>query len=1195
MYKNFITRGRYSLSIHQPAIRLIMRIGLFYLISTVACVQLLVARNSEAQSLAEIKVSIQLKNEGIRDMFRKIEKQTQLRFAFIENQIDSKARFTLDKGAYRVSEVLDRTLSPLDMTYMSTGNVVYIIKKKPQDPKTINLTQPAGIEDVPVQYTEIKIPTIKGKVTDEKGEGLPGVSILLKGTQQGTTTDIDGNFSIDVPDKDAVLVFSFVGYISQEVAVGSQTMVNVTLNVDQKILEEVVVVGFGTQKKQSVVGSIVQMDEEVIKRNGNVTDLREALAGQLPGINALTTSGEPGGITTGESATNIFIRGQSTWNGGQPLVLVDNVERSMNNIDPNEVATISVLKDASATAVFGVKGANGVILITTKRGQQGKTKLNFNYTTTAKMVSKVPDKLDSYDALMRKNEIIEREGVLNQPSWNDYMPYDIVTRYRMPQSAEYAAIYPNVDWAKAVFKDVGFSHRATLSAQGGSKAVQYFGSLAYLHEGDMFRDYDNGKGYKPNYNFDRFNFRSNIDVAITKTTKLKLNLAGYYSQKNTNFNNEGSSGRADQWMWAAAYFLPSSIYLPQYEDGLWGAYAEGGNETVNPLAVIYNIGIRQTRATQLNSDFTLEQDLSFITKGLRASGSLFYDNTIRSEGGVYDNANSVRPAEASTNVAYKQVYPLRYKGPEQDPSEYTVYLPISTDEYDWIMRPWTIRNEEIKAANWDSNIPVERRMMYQFQLNYARQFGDHNVTAMGLAKREEYAKGSMFKNYREDWVFRATYDYKTRYLFEVNGAYNGSEQFGPGYRFDFFPSVGLGWVISNESFFKAGIWDHFKLRYSVGKVGDDNISGARWLYASQLAYGGEARLNDRSDGLSPYKYYRESVVGNPGIHWETALKANYGIELGFWQNALNINVDIYNEDRTDILMTGSQRNVPPFFGATPPSANLGRVKSKGFEVEASFNKLLGAFWKIWGNASYSRNTNRIIFRDDAPLLYGYQKQAGYPIGQTRSQISTGFYNNWDEIYASVPTENNDLQKLPGYYNLADFNGDGVIKADDSAPYGYSGIPQNTGTFSLGAGYKGFSLSVQFYGVTNANRVIQFDNYRSSTDIVFGHARDYWSKDNPNATSFLPRWKTPGENIGNYFIYDASFLRLRNAEIAYNFDKSEFLKKKNISNMRIFLNGTNLLFWSKLPDDRESTYDGGSATNGAYPTMRRINLGIDFSF
>jgi len=1059
---------------------------------------------------------------------------------------------------------------------------------------------PPGYYDFPgkrqVSVKADTLVTVKGIVKDTRDEPLIGVSILVEGTTLGTTTDVEGKFTLERVPHNGVLKFSYIGYLPETVPVNNRTSLEVVLREDQKILEEVVVVGFGSQKKESVVGSIVQMSEETIKRTGNVVDLTEALAGQMPGIVSLTTSGEPGGITTGESATSIFIRGQSTWNGGQPLILVDNVERSMNNIDPNEVASISVLKDASATAVFGVKGANGVILITTKRGQQGKTKLSFNYTTTAKMVSKTPEKLDSYAAMMIKNEAIEREGVLNEPSWNAYVPYDIVTRYRMPQSAEYAQIYPNVDWTKAVFKDVGFSHRATLSARGGSKAVQYFGSLAYLHEGDMFRDYDNGKGYKPNYNFDRFNFRSNIDVRITNTTKLKLNLAGFYSQKNTNFNNEGSTSRADQWMWSAAYFLAPNLFLPQYEDGLWGAYQEGGNNTVNPLVVIYNIGIRETRTTQLNSDFTVEQDLGFLTKGLKAQASLFYDNNIRSEGGIYDNANSVRPAEASTNVAFKQIYPMLYKGPDQDPSEYTLYLPISDDEYDWILRPWTIRQEAISAANWSGYIPVDRRLMYQFQLNYERKFKDHNVTAMGLVKREEFARGSMFKNFREDWVFRATYDYKTRYLFEVNGAYNGSEQFGPGYRFDFFPSLGLGWVVSNENFFKAGPMDHLKLRYSIGKVGDDNISGARWLYASQLAFGGTARLSEQTNGSSPYTFYRESVVGNPSIHWETALKTNYGLELGFWSNQLNFNFDYYTEDRTDILMGGGSRSVPPFFGATPPSANLGRVKSKGFEIEMNFNKQLNPSLRLWGNAAFSRNTNKIINRDDPALQPDYLKQAGYPIGQTRTLVGAGFYNNWDEVYASVPTETNDLQKLPGYYNIIDFNGDGVIKpAEDVVPWGYSGIPQNTGTITLGANLKGLGFSIQFYGVTNANRVISFNNFQNDTDIVFGHAKDYWSKDNPNASSFLPRWKTQAENVGHYFVYDASYLRLRNAEIFYSFDNTEFLKKRNISNMRIFLNGTNLFFWSKLPDDRESTYSGGSATQGAYPTMRRINLGIDFSF
>lgn len=1037
--------------------------------------------------------------------------------------------------------------------------------------------------------------SVTGTVTDTGGSPIPGASVVLKGTTTGTVTDPAGNFSLTrVPDNGA-LVISFVGMKKQEIPIAKKTVFKIKLEEETIGLGEVVAVGYGVQKKESVVGSIVQTTEEELKRTGNVTDLKQALTGQLPGLVTLTSSGEPGGITTGESATNMYIRGQNTWNGGQPLVLVDGVERDMNNVDVNEVASISILKDASATAVFGVKGANGVILITTKRGVTGKTTLNFNYTLTGNMLSKQPDKLDSYAAMMAKNEIIEREGVLNEPSWNSYVPYEIVQRYRKPQSAEYAVIYPNVDWEDAMYKDIGFSHRATLSARGGNQTIQYFGMLAYLHEGDLFEDYDNGKGYEPNYNFDRFNFRSNIDFNLTKTTRFRLDLSGYYSQKNTNFNNEGSSGRADQWMWSATYFLAPNLFLPMYDDGYWGAYQEGGNNTVNPLAVVYNLGIRQTRTTQLNSDFTLEQDLKFITKGLSAKASLFYDNTIRSEGGIYDITNHVRPNEAATNVMYKQIYPLLYEGPDQDPSEYTVYLPVSTEEYDWILRPWTIQAEEIDAANWDNNIPVTRRLMYEFQLNYARKFGVHNVSGMGVFKREEYAKGNMFKNYREDWVFRATYDYDSRYLLEMNGAYNGSEKFGPGYRFDFFPSVALGWYISNEKFFRVSWIDRLKLRYSKGRVGDDNVSG-RWLYNSQMSYGGTARLNNASNGASPYTFYRETTVGNPNIQWETAVKENFGLETGLLKNLFSLTLDYFTEDRTDILMTGSTRSVPAFFGATAPSANLGRVKSKGFEIELDFSKKLSPSLDLWSKLAITHNENKVLFKDDPQLQYDYLKAQGYPIGQIRSLIATEFYDNWDEVYASIPTETNDLQKLPGYYDLIDFNADGLIKSsEDSAPIGYSEVPQNTASLTLGANYKGFSFMVQFYGVNNANRVVSFNNYQNDVDLVFGHVADYWSVDNTDASSFLPRWKTQAENIGDYYVYDASFIRLKTAEIAYSFSKQNWVKKLGFDNLRIFLNGNNLFFWSDLPDDRETTYSGGSATQGSYPTIKRVNLGIDLTF
>ena len=1031
-------------------------------------------------------------------------------------------------------------------------------------------------------------------VLDENGEPIPGAGIMVVSTRLGGVTDLDGKATVPAKAGDQIEVM-FMGYVTQTLTVGSSRTVTVTLRPSTETIEETVVVGYGTQKKESVVASIAQVGNESLRKIGNSTDLTEALVGQAPGLVSLTSSGEPGGITTGESATSLFIRGKNTWNGGGPLILVDGVERNMNNVDVNEVERISVLKDASATAVFGVKGANGVILITTKRGEEGKTRLNFNYTVTGKMIAKQPAKMDSYDAMMTKNDVIEREGVLNEVSWDAYVPYRIVERFKKPQSAEYAQIYPNVDWTKELYEDFSVNtHKVSANIQGGSKKIKYFGSLAYMHEGDMFRDYDNGKPYSPNYDFDRFNFRSNVDFDLTKTTRLKFDLAGFFSRKNTNWNNEGSTSRADQWMYSAAYFLAPNMFLPMYEDGRWGAYSDGANSSTNPLAAVYNLGLRQTRSTQINASFALEQDLSFITKGLKASLRATYDNTIRTEGGVYDINNSIRASEARTNVAYKYINYKNYF-PGADPSAYIIDMPVPEDEYDWAYQVVSRRYETIVDANWAGYIPVFRRLTYQAQLNYARTFGKHDVTAMGVFKREEFARGSMFPNYREDWVGRLTYDYGGRYLLEVNGAYNGSEKFGPGYRFEFFPSVALGWYVSNEPWFKADWMNKLKFRYSLGKVGDDT-GGGRWAYVTSYAYGGRSRLAKATNAYSPYYMYRESTLGNPDLRWETAVKQNFGLELSAWRDLITFSFDYFTEKRSDIILSGSSRSIPAFFGATAPAANLGRVNAKGFEIEFGVNKQIGKDLLLWGKITANHNENTVMFRDDPQLQFFYLKNEGYQIGQQRTQLSAGMYKSWDDIYASVPQESNDGQKLPGYFNIVDFNADGIIKSsEDTPPVGYSEIPQNTGSLALGVDWKGLSFMVQFYAVNNANRSIGWNNYTSDYDIVYENVKDYWSKENPNGTAFLPRWKTNGEFIGNFYYYDASFVRLQLIELGYTFKRVGLLKKINCDNLRLFLNGNDLFFWSDLPDARTTTYSGGSATQGAYPTLKRINFGIDLSF
>lgn len=1161
----------------------LMKLSLIQVFITAMFCGVSFARETTAQELLNRTVTLQMENRKVTEILSGIEKLADVKFTYRTNLLVENQRISVNYKDSKLSDVLEQLFVPLNIKYKIIGRQIVLTPQPVKEPDA----DQAVIDPLQVPTTDRRI---QGTVFDESGEGLPGVSVLVKGTQTGTITDINGAFSIVVPNQESVLVFSFVGYITQEITVGNQSNITLDLEVDQKILEEVVVVGFGTQKKQSVVGAIVQTTNEDLRRTGNVTDLKQALTGQLPGLTTITSSGEPGGTLTGGNATEIFIRGRNTWNGGQPLILVDGVERDMTNVDVSEVESISVLKDASATAVFGVRGANGVILITTKRGTESKPQLSFNYSATALSVSRLPEKLDSYEAIMIRNEMIEREGLLSPVSWGDYVPYEVALRYKKPQSDIDAILYPNVDWEKAMFRDISWSQRANLNISGGTNFVKYFGSLAYLNEGDMFRKYDNHKGYDPSYGFNRFNFRSNLDFKLTKTTNMRVNIAGLFSQKNTNYAFNNASSGNNVLAWAAAYRFPPDVIIPQYPDGAWGqSYALPPEALQNPVALIYNTGVWQQRNVELRADFALNQKLDFITEGLSYTGTLYYDNGLQTTGGISD-ANHARP---EGNLLGKIVYPSRYVGGDQDPSEYTEMTPVTAaNAFDWVVNPWGINAETTSTG------ATMRRLTHQHQINYARDFGPHNVGAMALFKREQYARGSMFPSFREEWVFRTTYDYDTRYLFEFNGAYNGSEKFGPGYRFDFFPSLALGWYTSNEKFFDLEWMNRLKFRASAGMVGDDT-GGSRWAYQSQYQYGGQginsALLNANPNERSPYNFYKEQIVGNPDIHWEKAKKFNYGAEIGLFKDLVSINLDYFTEDRTDIIISGTSRAIPPYFGTTPPAANLGRVKSKGYEIEVRLNKGFSNGLHLWGLFSMSHTENRIINRDDPVLQAAYLKQAGYQIGQVRTQVRSGFYNNWDEVFASTPQQTNDDSKLPGYYNILDFNADGVITPnDDTVPYAYSEVPQNNYNASIGGEYKGISLTLQFYGVTNVSRNVPLNNFYLYQNTLFAHVRDYWSKDNPNATSFIPRWKSQGQFIGDYFIYDGSFARLKTAEIAYSFQKP-VLSRLGLSNLRVFVNGNNLLFWSKLPDDREAAMSGGGADAGAYPTPRRFNIGIDLTF
>lgn len=1008
--------------------------------------------------------------------------------------------------------------------------------------------------------------TVTGSISDTRGEALIGVTVQVQGTGIGTVTDIDGKFTLLNVSPDATLLISYVGMKSQTIPLNGRTTLTITLEEDTELLEEVIVVGFGQQKKESVVGAIAQTSSKVLERTGGVSSLGQALTGNLPGVVTMTTTGRPG-----EEDPEIVIRGVTSWNGAGPLILVDGVERPMKGIDINSVATISVLKDASATAIFGVRGANGVVLITTKRGEEGRANVNINASSTLKTYSKLPELLDSYDALQLRNRVIQHELGYAPQQWVNYRPQAIIDKYRWPANLEEFERYPNVDWVDELLKDVATSYNANVNVSGGTNLVKYFASLDYTHEGDIYKKIDNGRGYETGFGYDRINVRSNLDFTITNSTTLRVNLSGSHGvTKGTNFF------AYENLVWAAFYGIPPDMFRPRYSDGTYGYYHPNPSQaTTNSLLDLSVNGMGQTTSDQLHTDFTLRQDLGFLLKGLSIQGMLAYDNSFQESGRGVDDTNDWEDD------------PQKWIDPETGETFTNVTLD-GNNKFDYQNNnAWMTRAGSVGAGY--------RRTNYSVQLNYNNTFGDHSVGAMGNFSREQYASGSQLPHYRENWVFRTTYDYARRYMLEYNGAYNGSEKFAPEYRFAFFQSGAAGWMISEEPFVKNlnQRWlDMLKLRGSFGQIGDDNVSG-RWLYMDTWSYGGAFNqgLTGVDSRKSPYQWYYESQVGNPNIHWEVATKLDIALDYAIFGGVISGTIDYFKENRSNILLAGGSRAVPSYYGATAPTANLGEVENEGFEFELRWNKPIGEHWRLWGNFFYTRAQNKIINADDPLLLPEYQKRANKPIGQTYAHVDHGYYNNWDELYGSTPHDESDDARLPGNYNLLDFDADGIITTFDRIPYGFTGIPENTVNTQLGVDYRGWSFFMQFYGVNNVTRYVGLQSLGGIKNTAFNEGT-YWSKEDINADVPLPRWGTipSGYTNGTRFLHDGSYIRLKYAELSYTFTNREWLQKISLNSLRLFVNGNNLFLWTKMPDDRESNTGG----NTSYPTQRRFNLGLRIS-
>jgi TonB-linked SusC/RagA family outer membrane protein len=1022
-------------------------------------------------------------------------------------------------------------------------------------------------------FSQVK--TITGKVTDSDGIGIPGVNVTLKGAFTGTITNSEGAYSIIVKDVTNVLVYSFVGMKAQEFIVGKQTVINVTMVDDSIEMETVVVVGYGLQTKESAVGSISQVDGDVLKKTGQ-SSISNALTGQIPGVFTVQVSGQPGA-----DAASVYIRGKSTWGGNSPLTLVDGVEREYNDIDPNEIESISVLKDASATAVFGVRGANGVILITTKRGRIGKPTFTYSSEFSAKEPMLNRNMFDSYTTGLLVNEANR-----NDNNWHLLYSDEVLEHYRL-QDMPY--VYPNTDWGKEVMRDYGFAQKHNMNMSAGNGFARIYTSLSYLSDGDIYKT-EKQPEFDPEFRYKRYNYRTNMDFNVTSSTLVSLDVGGYVGFKNGPANDTPIKIHRPMYMlgpMVVPAMYPAEVLL-EYPDNMrpeeiGDRFSNTGVANAqNPLLALNNSGSKVEKTTSLNTTLKFDQKLDFITKGLSVQAKVAF------------NSNSgFTKTYASDELSYRLSADgswVRYKGQATaDPEGGTVPIIPSSDS---------------------NTTPLYKQWYYEASVNYKRSFNKHNVTGLVLANREKIQSGSNFPNFAEGIAARVTYNYESRYLFEFNLGINGSEKFAPANRYGYFPSLAIGYNLHQEKFFQKLVpfMKMAKIRYSYGEVGSDNAG--RWLYISEYAYGTTNNFGfipgTSSSGGRSIQPLVEGLVANTSARWERALKENLGFELGFLKNNMFLlTIDLYNEKRDGILL--SRQSLPAWFGVNAKEQNLGKTESMGYELELKFTQRLNNGLNFWLKGGYNKNDNRIISRDEPPFTPEYQKQADKRIDQLFGYKTIGFIDDLDER-AAAPHYGTGIYGLGDIVHL-DFNGDGTINVNDRVPMGYPGnYPLVFYTFSAGLDYKGFDFEIDFQGATDMTRYLadafKFPLHRLGNQYL-DYQSDYWRPGNtvdPRYPAVHMDAYRSNNGIGNtevldYVTRDASYLRIKSAQLGYNIPKY-LIAKTFINNLRVYLQGTNLFTW--CPDiavgDIEAT-DGGNGvvTSGNYPQLRRFTLGVQVSF
>lgn len=1006
---------------------------------------------------------------------------------------------------------------------------------------------------------------VTGTVVDKTGEPVIGASILVAGTTQGVITDLDGVFKIQCSPK-ATLRITYIGCEAQSIKVEGRTHIKVTLIEEHHALDEVVVVGYGHQKKESVTGAIGQVSNKELL-NSPAANVSQALAGKVTGLVTTQTSGAPG-----SDDMQLYIRGRASFAGdNQPLVMVDGVEREFSQIAPDDIESISILKDASATAVYGVRGANGVLLITTKRGRNAKPVVSLTANWQFSSPTRKDTYLNSYESVKLLEEALANDGLPSQYSAAD------IEMFRKSCAGELsgvdAMLYPNVDWYDTVLRNSAPAQRYNVNVQGGTKRMRYYVSAEYYDQQGLFKNFStDAYGNKSNQSYSRIGFRANLDFLMSKDFTLSVNFGTRFEERRGPNSNEALDGSYSQvfyglnhtpgWLFPVSYQLKGengesnrTLYAgtSQYQDNVVARLAKGGfyraTNTIN------------------ETNFIADYKMDWLTPGLSVKGMLSFD---------YD---------AYYNRLFTAGFATYELNDYNNPNSLSSYNKFNTDT---------------QLAYAGDNQTTTYKLYMEAQVNYARTFGKHAVTGMLLYSQNDYRYQAELARRYQGLSTRATYEYDKRYLAEVNVGYNGSENFRKGKRFGIFPALSLGWVISNETFMKeARKWvDNLKLRASYGQVGNDvyMVGGVRqrFLYEekwSQLA-------NDYYFGTTGVPGIYEAQYPNYNVTWERAHKYDVGVDFSFLNGMLYGTFDYFYEKRNNILTSYQSR--PQWVGVVMAAGNLGETRNSGYELELHHVNRIGRDFNYNVGLSFSHAHNEILNMDEPSLKTAYRKQEGHPINQYFGLVCDGYVTSADLADPNFPKSTYGDVKV-GDLKYRDMNGDGFIDDRDETFIGYSDIPENNYTLSLGATWKGIGFNVLFQAVDHVSRYYDAEAMFAFVNggKVKKHHLGRWNPAESeqwnlaNASYPLLHYDSYGnhnQRRNSFFLKNGSFMRLKNIELSYSLP-SQWIKHLAMSECRVYVNANNLITWDHL----DKLVDPESSGSNKYPIIKTVNFGVNIKF